>query len=78
MRAMTACLVLGLLLGAAPSQEDADFERTFAAIKASPGESPWMEIEWYPSVWEARQVAAKEGKPIFIQAGSGGAPAAGC
>jgi hypothetical protein len=37
-----------------------------------------MEIEWYPSVWEARQKAAAEGKPIFILAGSGGAPVAGC
>ena len=30
------------------------------------------------SVWEARQKAAREGKAIFLLAGSGGAPAAGC
>jgi hypothetical protein len=47
-------------------------------LKPQPGESRWMEIDWHPSVWEARQKAAAEGKPIFLMAGSGGAPAAGC
>jgi len=47
-------------------------------IKPRLGESRWMEIDWHPSVWEARRKAAAEGKPIFIMAGSGGAPAAGC
>jgi hypothetical protein len=47
-------------------------------LKLQPGESRWMEIDWHPSVWEARQKAAAEGKPIFIMAGSGGAPPAGC
>ena len=47
-------------------------------IRRQPGESRWMEIDWYPSVWEARQEAAREGKPIFLMAGRGGAPAAGC
>lgn len=47
-------------------------------IRPHAGESRWMEIDWYPSVWEARQQAAKGGKPIFILAGSGGAPVAGC
>jgi hypothetical protein len=47
-------------------------------IRRGPGESRWMEIDWHPSVWEARQKAAAEGKPLFIWAGSGGAPSAGC
>ena len=47
-------------------------------IKRQPGESRWMEIDWFPSVWEARQKAAEQGKPLFLMAGSGGAPAAGC
>lgn len=54
------------------------FEKLHQLIKPQPGESRWMEIDWYPSVWEARQKAAAEGKPIFLWAGSGGAPAAGC
>jgi hypothetical protein len=56
----------------------ASFEQLHAMIKPQPGEARWMEIDWHPSVWEARQRAAAEGKPIFLMAGSGGAPAAGC
>lgn len=56
----------------------ADFASLHQLIKRQPGESRWMEIDWYPSVWEARRKAAAEGKPIFLMAGSGGAPAAGC
>jgi hypothetical protein len=69
--------------GEAPEKETrrptpAEVEKLHQLIKPQPGESRWMEIAWYPSVWEARQKAAKEGKPLFIWAGSGGAPAAGC
>ena len=54
------------------------FDKLHKVIKPQVGESRWMEIDWYPSVWEGWQKAAKEGKPLFIWAGSGGAPAAGC
>ena len=54
------------------------FEKLHQMLRPQPGESRWMEIDWYPSVWEARQKAAAEGKPIFLMAGSGGAPPAGC
>jgi hypothetical protein len=56
----------------------AQFEKLHQTIKPQRGESRWMEIDWHPNVWEARQKAAREGKPLFIWAGSGGAPAAGC
>jgi len=57
---------------------DAEFGKLHRLISPQPGESRWMEIDWHPTIWEARQKAAKEGKPIFIMAGSGGAPPAGC
>lgn len=57
---------------------DAEFESLHALIKPQPGESRWMEIDWHPSVWEGRQIAAETGKPLFLMAGSGGAPCAGC
>jgi hypothetical protein len=56
----------------------ADLENLHRMLRPQPGESRWMEIDWHPSVWEARQKAAALGKPIFIMAGSGGAPPAGC
>lgn len=54
------------------------FEKLHRMIKPQRGEARWMEIDWHPNIWEARQKAAREGKPLFIWAGSGGAPAAGC
>jgi len=57
---------------------DDQFHRLYKMIRPAAGESPWMEIDWHPSVWEGRKKAAAEGKPIFLMAGSGGAPAAGC
>ena len=54
------------------------FEKLHQLIKPQRGEARWMEIDWDPNIWEARQKAAREGKPLFIWAGSGGAPAAGC
>ena len=56
----------------------AEFDKLHAMIKPQRGEARWMEIDWHPNVWEARQKAAREGKPLFLWAGSGGAPAAGC
>ncbi len=64
--------------GELTKSDDAPFEKLHALVKRQPGESRWMEVDWHPSVWEARQKAAAEGKPIFLMAGSGGAPAAGC
>jgi len=55
-----------------------DFDRLHALIKPQRGESRWMEVEWQPRVWEARRLAAAQGKPLFFMAGRGGAPAAGC
>lgn len=56
----------------------ADFDRLHALIKPQRGESRWMEVDWQPRVWEARRLAAAQGKPLFFMAGSGGAPEAGC
>ena len=55
-----------------------EFEKLHDMLKRQPGESRWMEVTWHPSVWEARKKAAAEGKPLFLWAGSGGAPPAGC
>ena len=56
----------------------AEIEKLHQFLKPQPGESRWMEIDWNPNVWDARRKAAAEGKPLFLWAGSGGAPAAGC
>jgi hypothetical protein len=72
--------VTGSILHAQETQvlKPDQFEAMHTMFKPQAGESRWMEIDWYPSIWEARQIAAAQGKPIFMMAGSGGAPAAGC
>ena len=83
-RLLTLTLV-AVVVGATPlPAEEAkplsteQLEKLHRILKPQRGESRWMEIDWYPNVWEARQKAAAEGKPIFLMAGSGGAPPAGC
>lgn len=50
------------------------FAQVHGLIKPQTGELRFQEIPWLLSVWEARQKAAAEGKPILIWSGSGGAP----
>lgn len=79
--ALTGFAVAGLSPAAEKEPQrltPAEFDKLHQLIKPHAGESRWMEIAWHPNLWEARQKAAAEGKPLFIWAGSGGAPAAGC
>lgn len=80
-----AAVAVSAVVWASPTRADepkplpADqFDKLHKLIQPRAGEARWMEVDWHPSVWEGRQKAAKEGKPLFIWAGSGGAPAAGC
>jgi hypothetical protein len=84
--ASTSALTYLLLAAEPPTSQAADaaarkllaekFEDVQKLIKPQPGESRWMEIPWQVSLWEARQKAAAEGKPMFVWSGSGGAPCA--
>jgi hypothetical protein len=42
------------------------FEQLHQLIKPQPGEWQFAQVSWVPTIAEARQKAAKEGKPIFI------------
>ena len=77
--AVVALAMLTASRGAASTDAGlADFEKVHALIKPQGDESRWRQIPWLTSVWEARQLAAREGKPIFLWAGSGGGPAGVC
>ena len=43
-----------------------EFDRLHKSIKPQPGEWAWAEIPWLTDLWEARNRAATEGKPIFV------------
>jgi hypothetical protein len=42
------------------------FEKLHALIKPAAGEDKWAQIPWSVNLWEARQRAAAEGKPILL------------
>jgi hypothetical protein len=42
------------------------FAQLHALIKPQPQEEQWAKIPWLVSLWEARQRAAAEGKPILL------------
>jgi hypothetical protein len=54
------------------------FARIHSLIRPGKGESKWLEVPWLTDVWEARQKAAAEGKPILLWSGGGAAPIGGC
>lgn len=55
---------LAATAGEPPSPEQ--FNRLHALIKPKPAEEKWAEIPWLASLWEARQRAAAQGKPILL------------
>jgi hypothetical protein len=42
------------------------FERLHSLIRPRAEEQKWAEIPWRASLWEARVLAAREGKPILL------------
>lgn len=44
-----------------------DFKKVADLVKATKAENIWKnKIDWQTDLWKARQMAAKQGKPIFI------------
>jgi hypothetical protein len=54
------------------------FYKLHRLIKPQPGESRFQDIPWLLSVWEGRQKAAAEGKPMLVWAGGWGVPIGVC
>jgi hypothetical protein len=55
-----------------------NFAKSHKLILPQANESQWLQIPWLTSIWEAREKAAKAGKPILIWSGGGAAPLGGC
>jgi hypothetical protein len=58
-----------LLAAALLQLADAEFERLRAELQLS--SKPWAAIPWKVSIGEARALAAREGKPLFLQINTG-------
>ncbi len=63
--AVAGCLFFGAARAAEPIQPG-QFKHVHALIKPNSAEQKWAEIPWLASLWEARQQAAREGKPILL------------
>ncbi len=42
------------------------FAKLQALIKPDAGEDQWAKIPWVTDLWQARQIAARQGKPILL------------
>jgi hypothetical protein len=47
------------------------FRELMAYVRPKPEEVRWQSIPWQTDVWEARRLAAEQGKPIFLWAMNG-------
>ena len=54
------------------------FDSLHKMIRVQPDEQRFWQIPWKLTITDAREQAAREGKPIFVWAGAGGAPIGVC
>jgi hypothetical protein len=71
-----AGVVAGLFIGFAPGQEKEEAGFTLAEFqelkaKLDVKKQPWATIPWQVSLTEARELAARTQKPIFMMVGTG-------
>jgi hypothetical protein len=87
MKPIASLLLFGVFALCGPAAGAADearpipadqFDRLHQMIRVQPGEQRFWQIPWKLTVTEAREEAAREGKPIFVWAGAGGAPIGVC
>ncbi len=74
-------ILLALAVGGqeapAPLAPD-QFDSLHRLIRVQPDEQRFWKIPWKLSITEAREEAARDGKPILVWAGAGGAPIGVC
>jgi hypothetical protein len=86
MRSLTRLLLLalgGLALSSPAGAESKpialdEFDKLHKMIRVQADEQRFWQVPWKLTVTEAREQAAKDGKPIFVWAGAGGAPIGVC
>ena len=56
----------GLAASAAEPLRADQFDKLHDLIKPGRGEDEWATIPWLTDLWQARQLAAMQGKPILL------------
>lgn len=73
------CCVMALDAAAQPPKIASDqFETLHRLIKPQEGECSFWAVEWQTSVAEARRLAGKSSKPLFVLSGHRGSPLGNC
>lgn len=62
----TAWLGASAALPAAEKIRPEQLDHLAALIKPAKGEEQWATIPWMTDLWQARQIAARQGKPILL------------
>jgi hypothetical protein len=61
----SALFITAWSIGAEPIPAK-QLDEVLKVVKPQPGEDKWAEIPWLADLWQARQAAAKAGKPILL------------
>jgi hypothetical protein len=64
--ALPAFLAATLTAQAGPTLTDAEYASVLKTARPAAGEDKFDQVPWLTSLWQARQQAAKEGKPILL------------
>ena len=51
---------------AEPALSDAEYAAVLRTVRPAPGEDTFALVPWRTSLWEAREQAARQGKPILL------------
>ena len=63
---MIRIVVLLVFAIPAAAQDLNQVDALLAVIRPSAGEDPFASIPWQTNLWEARMLAAKDGKPLLL------------
>ena len=61
-----ALSIAGTVANEAPTPNRENFRELLAAIRPTPDEVRWQDIPWQTDLRTACQLAAEQGKPIFL------------
>ena len=75
---MLLAIILAALQDAPDPIAPDQLDRLHALVRVQPDEQRFWQIPWKLAVSEAREEAARDGKPILVWAGAGGAPIGVC
>ena len=63
---LACCFYLSTVAGGADPIDPGQFGKLHTLIEPAESERHWEQLPWVLDLWEARKIAAKEGKPVLL------------